>query len=228
MKKWLSFMLSLILLLCLLSVGAFTVSAGFEDKVFGAFTYNVVEDQVVIIDVQTDISGDVVVPSSIEGYPVTGIGELAFDGCDLMATLKIPAKVKQVEDTAFESCTALTEIKVAFGNQSYCAWNGVLFNKNRTTLVCYPAGKTDTAYAIPDGVKQIAVSAFAEASKLQSITIADTVGKLGEKAFFGCSGLNKVVFGVGLTAIGPEAFAFLTVSMIWAVPRFRVAVSFPR
>ena len=211
MKKGISFMVTLVLLLALLSVGPFTVSAGgFENKVYDVFTYNVVEDTVSIIDVRADTAGAVRIPSSIEGYPVTVIGERAFDRCNLVETIEIPAKVELIEGAAFESCTSLTNITIASGNKAYCTWDGVLFDKKRTELRCYPAGKADGEYAIPDGVKTVAAFAFAEAAKLESVTIADSVEKLDEKAFYACTGLQNIVFGIGLTTIGSESFADCT------------------
>lgn len=196
-----------ILLSALIPTGAFTVSAGLESKVFGKYTYNVDEDRVTIVDVESDISGEVVIPTSIEGYPVTGIDERAFDGCDQIVTLKIPAKVSVIAEAAFENCSSLTEFIVGFDSKSYMARDGVLYSKDKTTLICYPAGKADTAFAVPDGVKTVDVAAFQSATKLESLTVANGVEKISNKAFYGCSGLKRVVFGVGLTEIGDEAFA---------------------
>ena len=217
MKKCFSFVSMLMVTVCLFSVKV-SATAGYENKIYDIYTYNVIEDEALIVNVDSAVSGAVEIPSSIEGYPVTSIGERAFDNCKDITTIKIPAKVRVVEEAAFESCTALTKISVAFGNKSYCAWNGVLFNKARTTLIHYPAGKTDTEYAIPSGVKTVAVSAFSEAVQLKSVTVADTVTTLDEKAFLGCTGLETVVFGNGLQSIASEAFSKCTALAAITIP----------
>ncbi|WP_400233773.1 leucine-rich repeat protein, partial [Methanomethylophilus alvi] len=69
-------------------------------------------------------------------------------------------------------CTSLTAINVAEGNTAYVSENGVLFNKSKTSLIQYPAGKTDSAYTIPDSVTYIGYDAFLSADSLKSIEVS--------------------------------------------------------
>lgn len=207
MKKHLSLLFASVLLFSLLFTSTFTVSAGFENKVFEEYVYVVIDGMVTIINVDTDISGEVVIPSFIEGYPVTGIDDRSFDNCDQIVTLKIPASVTYIGEAAFEECTSLTEFIVSFGNKTFCAYDGVLYTKDTTKLICYPPGKKNTEFAIPDGVKKVDTAAFAHASHLKRITVADGVESLGTQAFYGCTRLKQITFGLGLTEIGEEAFA---------------------
>lgn len=206
MKKYISILFVGVLLFSLFSVS--TVTAGnLETKMFGDYAYIVSDDVASIVDVDTDISGDVVIPSSIEGYPVTSIGERAFDKCDQIVTLKIPAGVTYIEQGAFEKCASLTKFIVAFGNKAFCTRDGVLFSKDITTLICYPPAKSGTTFAVPDGVKKVDMLAFAYGPHLEKITVADGVESLGDRAFYQCTALKQIVFGVGLTKIGEETFA---------------------
>lgn len=207
MKKHISILFAGMLLFSLFSANTFTVSAGLENKRFGKYIYAVNEEVATIIDVDTDISGEVVIPSSIEGYPVTGIDERAFDKCDKIVSLKIPAGVNFIGEAAFEECASLTKFIVAFGNKYYCTRGGVLFNKDTTTLICYPPNKADTTFAVPDGVTKVDTAAMAYAPRLEQITISDSVQSLGNQAFYRCAGLKEITFGTGLTKIGAEAFA---------------------
>lgn len=218
MKKYISILLAGVLLVALFSMSTFTVSAGLENKTFGKYTYVVVDDMATIIDVKTDISGEVVIPSSIEGYPVTGIDERSFDKCDQIVTLKIPAAVTYIGDTAFERCTSLTKFIVGFGNTAFCTRDGVLFSKDTTTLVCYPPNKQDKVFAIPDGVEEVDTMAFAYVPHLEQITVADSVKSVGDQAFYQCSGLKQITFGTGLTKIGEEAFAQCTALTSFTIP----------
>ncbi len=208
MKKHISVLLAGVLLFSLFFASTFTVSAGFENKTFEEYTYTVpTENEATIIDVQTDISGEVVIPSSIEGNKVTAIDTRAFDNCDKITTLKIPAGVNFIGEAAFEECTSLTKFIVAFGNKDFCTHGGVLFDKDATTLICYPPAKEDTVYAIPDTVEKVETAALAYTFLLEQVTVADSVKSLGDQAFYQSSALQEITFGTGLTKIGEAAFA---------------------
>ena len=103
---------------------------------------------------------------------VTSIGSSAFYGCTSLTSVTIPDSVTTIEDSAFSGCTSLTAINVAEGNTAYVSENGVLFNKSKTSLIQYPAGKTDSAYTIPDSVTSIGYYAFLSADSLKSIEVS--------------------------------------------------------
>ena len=103
---------------------------------------------------------------------VTSIGYDAFFGCTSLSSVTIPDSVTTIEDSAFSGCTSLTAINVAEGNTAYVSENGVLFNKSKTSLIQYPAGKTDSAYTIPDSVTSIGYYAFLSADSLKSIEVS--------------------------------------------------------
>ncbi len=107
-------------------------------------------------------------PSSI-----TSIGKKAFFGCSGLKSIDLPSSITSIGIDAFFGCTGLTSISVADGNTRYSSENGVLFNKDKTTLKCYPAGKTDTNYSIPSSVDWIDINAFADCTGLTSISVAD-------------------------------------------------------
>ena len=103
---------------------------------------------------------------------VTSIGSYAFYGCTSLSSVTIPDSVTSIGSYAFYGCTSLTAINVAEGNTAYVSENGVLFNKSKTSLIQYPAGKTDSAYTIPDSVTSIGNSAFLSADSLKSIEVS--------------------------------------------------------
>jgi len=88
------------------------------------------------------------------------IGFCAFLNCTSLKSITIPSGVTEIGSGAFAYCTGLESINAAAGNGTYSSVNGVLFNKDKTELITYPAGKTDAAYAIPSGVITIEESAF--------------------------------------------------------------------
>ncbi|MDR1030087.1 MAG: leucine-rich repeat protein [Treponema sp.] len=143
----------------------------------------------------------ITVPSS-----VTSIGGSAFSGCSGLRSIAIPSSVTSIGDGAFYGCWNLSSIMVDALNTRYSAANGVLFNKDNKTLVCYPKGKVYTSYTIPSSVTSIGDGAFDNCWNLRSITIPSSVTSIGERAFSGCSGLRSITIPSSVTSIGERAF----------------------
>ena len=72
---------------------------------------------------------------------MTEIGYNAFSGCTSLTSVTIPNSVTSIDSSTFGGCSSLTAINVATENQNYVSVNGVLYNKDKTTIICYPAGK---------------------------------------------------------------------------------------
>ena len=125
---------------------------------------------------------------------VTSIGYYAFWDCSGLTSITIPNSVTSIGYVAFSGCTGLTSINVASGNNYYSGNNGVLFNKKKTELIRYPAGKSQTSYTIPDSVTSIRGNAFAGCTGLTSIAIPNSVTSIGDWAFDGCTGLKDVYY----------------------------------
>lgn len=139
------------------------------------------------------------------GKNVTSIGSSAFWYCDSLTSITIPDSVTSI-GVAFRDCNSLESIDVAEGNKEYCSINGILFDKNMSKLIGYPAGKRDSTYTIPNSVVSIERSAFYGCSNLKSIVIPDSVVSIGNSAFSGCSSLPSVTVPDSVTSI--EGFAF--------------------
>ena len=272
-----------------------------EAATYGALTYEVSNGKVTITDCATSASGVLIIPSSIDGYLVTSIGDRAFFFCAGLTSVTIPNSVTSIGDWAFYGCTGLTSITIpdsvtsigdyafsgctglvsvtipdsvtsigygtflgctgltiitvdvnnpnyssdeygvffnkdktelilypegntrteykisdsvtSIGECAFCACTGltsitvgvnnpnyssdeygVLFNKDKTTLIQYPIGNTRTEYTIPNGVTSIGVGAFLSCTGLTSVTIPDSVTSIGDAAFDGCSSLTDVYY----------------------------------
>lgn len=140
------------------------------------------------------------------GSSVTSIGDLTFSRCSNLKSLTIPNSVTSIGVDVFDNCSSLTTINVDAGNPNYSSDNGVLFDKNKTTLICYPAGKNG-AYVIPSSVSSIADYAF-RFSGLTSLTIPNSVISIGDWSFGACTGLTSVTIPNSVTQIGAEAFDY--------------------
>lgn len=185
----------------------FSVTANAEDILTeGDYSYTVNEDgETVTI---TDYSGtdtEVVIPSVLGGKTVTEIRHRIFCYCS-PTSVTIPDSVTTMEWSVFSGCTSLESISVEKNNQSYSSVNGVLFNKDKSEFVCYPAGKNDKSYIIPNGVTTIGDWAFDDCTSLASITIPDSVTTIGGYAFKGCTSLSSVTIPNSVTTIGDYAF----------------------
>ena len=163
--------------------------AGKKDKIYKILD-NVTSIGAEAFDGCTSLTS-ITIPNS-----VTEIGWYAFDGCTSLTSITIPNSVTWISDDAFLGCTSLTAINVATGNQNYVSVNGVLYNKNKITVICYPAGKKDKNYTIPDGVTSIYSYAFRDCTSLTSITIPDSVTDIYTYAFKDCISLTAINIGI--------------------------------
>ncbi len=118
------------------------------------------------------------------GSCVKTIGNFAFTACTKLTEVYIPESVEQIGISVFSRCDNLTKITVDEKNSFYSNdEHGVLFNKDKTVLMQYPCGRTETSYVIPDGVTTIEYTALCECNNLKDITIPASVSTIDEFAF---------------------------------------------
>ena len=137
---------------------------------------------------------------------VTSIGWWAFSNCRSLTSVTIPERLNDIGAWTFSGCSSLTEFKVSAKNSNYVSVNGVLYNKDKTVIIHYPAKKKDKSYKIPDGVAIIAGDAFKYSANLTSITIPDSVEHIGDSAFYNCASLTSITIPKDVTNIGDQAF----------------------
>jgi len=168
-------------------------------------TYKVVGDTVIITDCKETASGALAIPSIYEGKPVTSIGDWAFYETKL-TRVTIPDSVTGIGYAAFSKCLSLKSIGIGEGNTKYSSEDGVLFDKNKTVLIHFPAGKGGH-YTIPDGVSSIGDHAFIKCISLTSVTIPDSVTSIGALTFRDCFSLKSVRIPDSITNIKSAAFS---------------------
>ena len=155
-------------------------------------------------------SGEVVIPKIIAGYEVKWIGYAAFRDCIGITSIVIPDSVISIAVSAFSGCTSLTEITVSPDNKNYSSVDGVLFNKDMSILVDYPAGNNRSTYTVPDGVTQIVDSAFSGCTSLSKVKLSNNLRIIQESTFSGCTSLTEITIPDGVTSIGQSAFSGCT------------------
>ena len=161
---------------------------------------------------------------------VTSIGGYAFSGCSGLTSITIPNSVTSIGNWAFKNCDGLTsvtignsatancfpyafwdcknltEINVNPENANYSSINGVVYDKNASTLILCPNKKA--SITIPNSVTSIGNYAFMNCSELSSITIPNSVETIGDYAFKSCSRLSSITIPDSVTSIGRSSFEY--------------------
>ena len=179
-----------------------------------AFHYNYNNERITSITIPASVTSignsafsgctsltSITIPSS-----VTSIENSAFWGCKNLTSVIIPANVTAIGSGVFSDCSSLTSITVDIRNNAYSSVEGVLFNKNKTVLIQYPAGKQVKNYTIPASVTSIERAAFYGCISLTSVTIPSSVTSIGTLAFLGCTSLTSLTIPLSVTSIGWNAF----------------------
>ena len=159
---------------------------------------------------------------------ITTIESGVFAGCSGLTSVDIPQNVKIIEENAFATCTGLTSIEIhsnitsigtdAFkncplknitvdeNNAVYSSEDGVLFNKDKTSLILYPVDSERESYEIPNSVETVGSNAFYKCTNLRSITIPESVVTIEDSAFSDCTGITEIKIPSSVTSLG-YAFA---------------------
>jgi len=143
--------------------GAFIVTASAKAEDY--YTYTVSKGEATITGVDTSISGEVIIPSTLGGYPVTVIGESAFEGCRGITSLTIPEGITSIGDSAFKGCAFINTV-------NYNAVNCI-----RTTSCSYPV-----------------TPVFEGCARITTVNIGENVKSVPGYTFYGCTGITTLNF----------------------------------
>ena len=200
MKKFKSLVLTVIGLLCSISMSA-------HDFVVDGIYYNITSSTDMTVAVtyrgnhydsySNEYSGAVNIPESVtyngNTYSVTRISNDAFRGCSGLTSVEIGNSVTSIGDSAFKGCSGLTSVEIG----------------NSVTSIGYSAFSHCsglTSVEIGNSVTSIGDDAFSSCSSLTSVEIGHSVTNIGEDAFWGCSGLTSVEIPNSVTRLGSYAF----------------------
>lgn len=134
------------------------------------------------------------------------IGYQAFSFSGLRGSIRIPASLSEIQYDAFFS-TELSVYEVSKDNKYYSTENGILFDKEKKTVISCPSKSSITECVLPDTVTTIKENAFYQCGLLKSITIPDSVKEIEKYTFYECTSLKKVIFPSKLLVIDTAAFA---------------------
>ncbi len=133
----------------------------------------------------------------------------AFYGCASLTEITVPATVQTIEEFVFSGCAAMEAIHVSNANEHYKDVDGVLYNIDGTTLICYPAGKQDESFTVPAGCNRVEDWAFIGNTFLKEVNI-DTITELGREVFYYCTGITSMRIPEGITELSGSVFGSCT------------------
>ena len=202
-KKNIWAVLAAVLLMVLATNGVMADEEVFKSR---DYEYRVLEDGAAEITSYSGKDSVLKIPNTLDGKTVTSIGDEAFSGCRALTSIELPDSVTSMGVNPFEGCMSLKNIQVSPEQPVFAVIDGVLFNKAEKSLICYPTGKQEEAYEVPQGIQQIKFDAFAGCRFLTTIELPDSVTSIGDGAFAECSALTNIELPDGLTSIGEYAF----------------------
>ncbi|MBS5852536.1 MAG: leucine-rich repeat domain-containing protein [Staphylococcus sp.] len=171
----------------------------------------------------------ITIPDSVDGIPVTKLidRDLGFSSYNNITKIIIGKNIsyigtnttvisddtKELGDDFFSLATSLITIEVSVENKNFSSNNGILYNKNQTILLRYPAGRTMSnnqsshRFVIPNTVILIYKKAFSLNKTLEMVTFGENVEAVDDEAFSGCENLVSVNFdNSNIKSIGTKAF----------------------
>ena len=191
MKKIKSFITMLLaVVMVLTAIPPITLPANAATS--GHYTYYVKNGEAEIRGCDTAISGDVTLPDTLDGYPVTSIGKRAFSGCSSLQSVILPDGVTNIGDSAFRGCTGLTSIRIPdsvtmIGDNAFWNCSGL------------------TQLTIGNGIISIGEDAFCLCSSLQAVVLPEGLQSIGADAFYLCDGIQGFEVPKSVTQIGERA-----------------------
>ena len=123
---------------------------------------------------------------------VLEIGTHAFENCNDLTDVTIPASVASIVGNPFDF--AQLELKLAPENPDFSLIDGVLFDQTGTRLLVYPCGRPGDTYEVPEGTAEIGEFAFAGCQQLSAVTIPESVTVIGSNSFWNCENLRLHVW----------------------------------
>lgn len=145
-----------------------------------------------------------------EGLETIEMGALSSTG---LTEITIPSTVTNIDisnqtvimGTPFGG-ESLASINVKEGNITFSSDNGVLYNKEKTSLLCYPCGKEETQFIVPSSVSNIASGAFCKCSHLEKIVLPEGVESMASFVFFNSASLREVIVKSSIMSGGYGSF----------------------
>ncbi len=162
-------------------------------RISGPWVYAAHTDGTASIVGYTGAEAEATVPSALDGYAVTAVGDRAFYQNRTLRSLTVPPSVTALGHRALAGCTSLTALSLP----DTVATIGADAFSNCTSL---------TEFRFPTALSHLSDGLFANCTSLTAITVPDTVTSMGTEVFFGCDALRTVTLSASIPLIGASAF----------------------
>lgn len=223
-------------------------ATNYETYVEDCIRYKIGDEEAYVYSCEETASGDIIIPSTINGYPVTRIGQFAFADCKKITSVTISSGISEIGYFAFQSCTALKSVSlpesivsvlefsfqgctnleyidVSDNNSIYLSDNGVLYNKKEKKLLRCPQTKSGN-YIVLDETEEIDCDAFERCINLTSIVLPSSLMHIGSGAFMNCKSLKNVNIPQGVENISSETFKNCNLLEKIAIPNSVTTISY--
>ncbi len=169
----------------------------------GLLSYDVSGGSITIISCAESVSGDLVIPSQINGMPVTAVDDYAFLYCAALTSVTFPSSVVRIGDSAFAYCTGLRSAAVE--GKDVVLGKKAFYQCSALESVSAGGSSAATGGTAVGNFISIGDSAF-ESTGLTEVFFLNGAAEIGARAFYECKSLTKVRLPDGLKTIGSEAF----------------------
>ena len=189
-NRYFIILMCLLLFTILFSVSSFaeeTTTASATETVEAVFRWEVIDESAKtanISSLNTDATGNVIVPATISEYKVVSISNGAFRDCTAITSVEFKAEIEKISSSAFDGCTSLREVILP----------------SSLTEIGSSAFTDCTALekiVLNEGLEKIGLQAFLGCSSLKTITIPSTVNSISTRVFFKCYALEKITVADG-------------------------------
>ena len=174
----------------------------------GLFTWLPREDGSAVITGWKGAGTDLDFPETIDGHTVTGLSKrFSFNTPSVknLRSVTIPNTMTEIEPGAFQFAEYLTDIRVAVDHPVFSFADGVLYNREKQSVMLYLQSSAAGSFRVPDGIREIEDKAFVRA-KLVSLALPGSLERIGTESFNQCIALAEILLPEGLKSIGTDAF----------------------
>ena len=194
-------------------------------------TYELKDNTITVTD-GSKAKGEIIIPATIEkggiSYPVTSVGDIAFENCGALESVTFSGDVGSIGNTAFENCWQL--VSVTFSGDVGGIGLGAFVNCTALKNVTFPGNVGsigDSAFGFCDALENVTFSgnvgsirdyAFVNCTALETVTFSGNVDSIWNHAFYRCHALENVTFSGNVGSIGDLAFQHCTALTTIYVP----------
>ncbi len=180
-----------VLILIVSLVTLFFICTGFQisaDSTSGVYTYQIIQNKAIITQTDPSLSGNVVIPSELGGYPVVHLYNDSFRNNNNITSVVIPDTVTNVHMSAFWGCKNLKEVH--FGsNVKFIGYSAFGYCSSLTEI------------RLPASLEEVSPRAFSDCTSLERV-IADGSGLINREIFYNCTSLSEVVCAETCKVVG--------------------------